>query len=269
MSPTKMPRNIFKYLFYRVTAFIRYILETASPSKISDYHDIPVIINNFNRLEYLKKLIESLEKRGYNNIYIIDNLSTYPPLLQFYNTCKYQIFRLKKNLGAYALWKSGIIKKFDKDYFVYTDADLELIEECPADFMVFFLHALQKHKLASKVGFSLKIDDIPDYFAPKRDVIAHEQTFSRFYLSDESLYYAPIDTTFALYRPRTSWKHANYNIEMYRAAYPYMARHLPWYIDSSNPDIETCYYLDTANRTAIWIGRDKDLAESRNQIKDQ
>ena len=85
-----MPRNVFKYVYYKITAFIRYILETASPSEITDYHDIPVIINNFNRLEYLKKLIESLEIRGYRNIYIIDNLSTYPPLLQYYNTCKYQ-----------------------------------------------------------------------------------------------------------------------------------------------------------------------------------
>jgi glycosyltransferase involved in cell wall biosynthesis len=267
MVQTKMPRNIFKFVFYKAVAILRYLIELANPSQITDYKKIPIIINNFNRVGYLKKLLTSLEKRGYSNIYIIDNCSTYPPLLEFYDTCGYKIYRLKKNLGAYSLWKSGLIKKFNKDYFVYTDSDIEPLEECPSDFMLFFLNALKKHKLASKVGFSLKIDDIPDCFTPKKAVIDHELTFSRFYISEESLFYAPIDTTFALYRPRTSWKHAYYNIEIYRTAWPLMARHLPWYLDSANPDKETLYYLDTANKTATWIRKDKVLAESRDRKK--
>ena len=50
-----------------------------------DVKNIPIIINNRNRLTYMKMLISSLEKRGYNNIYIIDNDSTYPPLLDYYS----------------------------------------------------------------------------------------------------------------------------------------------------------------------------------------
>jgi hypothetical protein len=130
--------------------------------------------------------------------------------------------------------------------------------------MLFFLNVLKRHRFASKVGFSLKIDDLPECFTPRKAVTDHEQTFSRFFISDEQIYYAPIDTTFALYRPRSSWKHANYNIEIYRTAYPYMARHLPWYLDSANPDEETLYYLDTANKTATWIRKDKVLAGSRD-----
>jgi glycosyltransferase involved in cell wall biosynthesis len=267
MEQSDMPRNIFKYTYYKASAVLRNLLELANPSQITDYKKIPIIINNFNRVGYLKKLLESLEKRGYSNIHIIDNFSTYPPLLEFYDTCGYNIFRLKKNLGAYALWKSGLIKKFNKDYFVYTDSDVVPLEECPDDFLLFFLNTLKRHKYASKAGFSLKIDDIPDCFTPKKAVIDHEQTFSRFFISEESVYYAPIDTTFALYRPRTSWKHANYNIEIYRTAYPYMARHLPWYLDSDNPDEETLYYLDTANKTATWIRKDKVLSDRRNSKK--
>ena len=37
---------------------------------------IPIIIINFNQLFYLKQLIESLQKRDYNNIVVVDNLST-------------------------------------------------------------------------------------------------------------------------------------------------------------------------------------------------
>ena len=267
MDQTRMPRNIFKFIYYRVAAIIRYLLQLSYPSRIADFRNIPIIINNFNRVGYIKKLIHSLEKRGYTNIHIIDNCSTYPPLLEFYDTCGYNIYRLEKNLGAYALWKSGLIRKFNKDYFVYTDSDVEPLEECPYDFLLFFLETMKRHKYASKVGFSLKIDDIPDCFKPKKAVIDHEQTFSRFYLPEESVFYAPIDTTFALYRPRSSWKHAYYNIEIYRTAYPYMARHLPWYLDSTNPDEETIYYLDTANKTATWIRKDKVLAESRDKKK--
>ena len=41
-----------------------------------DVKNIPIIINNRNRLTYMKMLISSLEKRGYNNIYIIYFVTT-------------------------------------------------------------------------------------------------------------------------------------------------------------------------------------------------
>ena len=47
-------------------------------SKRINYKDIPIIINNYNRLEMLTKLIHGLENKGYHNLYIIDNQSTYP-----------------------------------------------------------------------------------------------------------------------------------------------------------------------------------------------
>jgi glycosyltransferase involved in cell wall biosynthesis len=247
------PDNILKFLYYRIISIFKYLMELAIPSQITDYRKIPIIINNFNRLDYLKKLINSLEQRGYNNIYIIDNHSTYPPLLEYYEGCGYKVFRLEKNTGPFALWQTGIFRIFKKDYFVYTDSDLLPVEECPDDFLLFFLKTLKKHKLASKIGFSLKIDDLPDSYVLKQQVIEHEEPHYRHYISKESLYRAPIDTTFALYRPRATWRHACSNIEIYRTAFPYMARHLPWYTDSSNPDAETLYYLETASRSASWL----------------
>ena len=84
------------------------------------------------------KLISSLESRGYRNIYIIDNNSTYPPLLEYYNELPYNIFRLKSNLGYLALWKSGIYKKFKNQYYVYTDSDIIPQKDCPHDFLIYF-----------------------------------------------------------------------------------------------------------------------------------
>ena len=258
------PKNYFKFIYYRVINSYSYLIELAHPSQVIDYKKIPIIINNFNRLDSLIKLTGSLEKRGYTNIFIIDNLSTYPPLLDYYNTCPYTVFRLNRNIGMTALWKSGIYKKFRNNFFAYTDSDVMPIDECPDDFLLIFLNELKKHKLAQKVGFSLKIDDLPDCYAMKNEVISWEKQFFE-HKRDDLLYWAPIDTTFALYRPRGKRRHAYYNIEMYRTAYPYMARHLPWYIDSENPDEENRYYINQKLATTSWSKKNKEFLNSKDQ----
>jgi hypothetical protein len=257
MNAGSVPGNLLKFYYYRIISVFYYLLELLYPSKITDYKKIPIIINNFNRLDTLKKLISGLEIRGYNNIFIIDNLSTYPPLIEYYKSCIYTVFHLNENIGMNALWKSGLFRRFKSDFFVYTDSDIVLLEECPDDFMLIFLKTLKKYKLARKVGFSLKIDDIPDCYEFKKDVIRCEEHFFKDYKRDDFLYRAPIDTTFALYRPRGKRKHANNNIEIYRTAYPYMARHLPWYIDSQNPDDENRYYLEHVSKSTSWSKRSK------------
>ncbi len=115
--PRFKPKNPIKFFYYRTLASFNYLFELLRPSQITDYRKIPIIINNFNRLDSMKQLIESLEKRGYTNIFIIDNLSTYPPLLEYYNTCKYTVFRLDRNIGMNALWGSGLNQKIQKRLF--------------------------------------------------------------------------------------------------------------------------------------------------------
>jgi hypothetical protein len=163
------------------------------------------------------------------------------------------VFRLDLNIGMNALWGSGLIKKFRNDYFVYTDSDMVPVDECPDDFLDFFLQTLKKHRLAQKVGFSLKIDDLPDCYAMKDTVISEEQKYFR-YQHEELLYWAPIATTFALYRPRAKRIHGNFYIEMYRTGYPYIAVHLPWYMDSNNPDEESIYYMNQ-KLVATWYSK--------------
>ena len=88
-----------------------------------NYKDIPIIINNYNRLEMLTKLIHSLESKGYHNLYIIDNQSTYPPLLEYYTRLPYPVYMLNKNVGHLSLWETGIFKQFKDSYYAYTDSD--------------------------------------------------------------------------------------------------------------------------------------------------
>jgi len=248
-------RKVLRHIYYRTRGLIKYILGWLFPSKIKDYKQIPIIINNRNRITSLIQLIKYLEKRGYKNIYIIDNNSSYPPLLEYYKKCPYHIYRLSKNIGYLALWKTDIYKKFIKDYYVYTDSDVVPIDECPEDFMNVFLQILKKYIFAEKVGFSLKIDDLPDSFSNKDAVIKWEDQFYRKKIN-KLMYFAPIDTTFALYRPFIK-KDVKHSYETYRTAYPFTARHLPWYIDSSNLNEEEQYYNDHSTTSTHWTERNK------------
>lgn len=218
---------------------------------MKNYKDIPIIINNFNRLTTLKKLIASFEKRGYYNLVIIDNKSTYKPLLDFYDGTNYKVYRLNKNIGFKALWKTRVFLRYMFGYFCYTDSDLEIIEECPDDFMQQFYEILNTYKEVHKVGFSLKIDDLPDHFNRKQEVIDWE---SKFYKNEKAknLYIAPIDTTFALYRPFSKRGKRDGSQEMIRVGFPYQMRHLPWYKDSNQLSEEEKYYIKSLKRPTSW-----------------
>jgi hypothetical protein len=239
-----------KHFIYSLIMFLR---ELISPPKDIEHTQIPIIINNFNRLEYLKTLLNGLETRGYTNIYILDNQSNYPPLLEFYKNTTYEVVFLEENYGFRALWKSKLYKKFMGQFFVYTDSDLEIIEECPPNFLEIFRDKLKTNKFASKVGFSLKIDDIPDYYSQKKKVLSWEEKFYKKPTKDKKFYKAPIDTTFALYRPY-SFKHIRSpHSEIYRSVPPYTVKHLPWYIDDANLSEENNYYLNTSNQGSTWF----------------
>lgn len=234
------------------------VLERLAPTKISNANDIPIIINNFNRLTTLKRLIARLEKARCTNIHIIDNASTYRPLLEYYDSTPYTVHRLNENLGYRALWRSGLNKTLCRGYFVYTDSDIVPVDECPDDFMSVFLDVLKRYPLARKVGFSLRIDNLPDHYSDKDRVIAHESRFYERPVNDARMFRAPIDTTFAMYRPRVGLSRSS-AAESYRMAYPYQAEHLPWYNDTANLSEEEKYYIRHTMQATDWTSRTRSL----------
>jgi len=248
-------KSKFRIPYHRTRSFILRIRWSLFGKKPNDFYKIPIIINNFNRLTYLKLLIESLTTRGYNNIYIIDNASTYPPLLEFYESCPHKVFRLSENIGYLSLWKKKIHKQFRNKYFVYTDSDLLIHTDCPNNFMEYFYSIMRRRKNAQKVGFSLSIDDLPDSYNHKNEVVAWEQRFWKKEV-EKGIFSAPIDTTFALYRPFVKGS-ANPNVEQLRIGYPYVVHHLPWYIDSNSMSEEDIYYTKTVTTSTHWTQKQK------------
>jgi glycosyltransferase involved in cell wall biosynthesis len=218
--------------------------------EIKDPKSVPIVINNYNRLSYLEKLIDSLTSRGYHNIYIIDNKSTYPPLLEYYKNCPYKVYMLDENVGYLAMWQTDVYKDFWKSYYVYTDSDMQIDDLCPDDFMQKFLDILEKYPSGQKAGFALRIDDLPDCFRNKENVLQHE---GRFWYNEveNGVYEAEIDTTFALYRPFCGGKADKYQ-KTYRTGFPYVIRHLPWYADSSSLSTEDEYYINTITQSTYW-----------------
>lgn len=223
----------------------------AGADKLSpeEFIHIPVIINNFNRLDCLRILIQRLEKAGLKNIIILDNASSYPPLLEYYTHCPYRVIRLKQNEGFLALWKTDIWDKEFKDkYYILTDPDVVPEEDCPDDFVQHFYQLLQRFPELDKAGFSLRIDNIPAHYDLKDKVLEVERPFWQ-KLRKGAYYEASIDTTFALYRPGIKggfWMNAGRSIP------PYSALHLPWYQDSSRPTEEDIYYRNNAVYTKNW-----------------
>lgn len=226
-------------------------------NKPKDFKQIPVFINNYNRLTTTKKLIDGLVSRGYTNIHILDNKSTYKPLLEFYEQTPHKVHLLKKNYGSKAFWKSGLWLKYTFSNYALTDSDIVLNSACPDDFIEYFYKLLEKYPKAHKVGFSLKIDDLPDSFKNKEEVIKWE---GRYYKKEvePNVFAAPIDTTFALYRPFSKKGPRGYSVLVLRTGMPYQARHLPWYIDNNNIDEEEIYYLKNIETRTHWSRQNKE-----------
>lgn len=246
-------KQILKIYFFLKPFCSIFVMKFCYKETIRSAFDIPIIINNRNRLQFLKELLLCLSSRGYENIYILDNDSTYPPLIDFYSQeCFFKVYKLGKNLGHLALWESGIIDQFKNDYFVYTDPDILIDQNCPSNFMEVFLDILKKYPLVEKVGFSLRIDDLPDTFDMKQQVVNWEKQFWKKKIADNPpLYKAAIDTTFALYRPYylVGGHLQSPNI---RVGEPYIAKHMPWYNDSSNLSEEEIYYIQHSETSTHW-----------------
>jgi hypothetical protein len=205
----------------------------------------------------LAALIDRLWVLGQKRIVVIDNGSTYEPLLKYYDEIGKrgtEILKMKENFGHTVLSHLFADRNFvarynlDRTAYIITDCDIVPIEQCPPDFVLKFEEVLKKYKV-HKVGFGLKIDDLPDTFRAKQKVINWESQFWQNQIYDQEmgvdLYPAAIDTTFAFCMPNGSPGWTNKSIRM---GHPYLARHLSWYIDSDNLSKEDLNYIATADK---------------------
>lgn len=198
----------------------------------------PIFLTNLNRLSTTKKMVEDLFRLNSNSrITIIDNDSTYPPLLEWYEKIKgdVKLIRHNENRGPWAFFYSGISAAIDSDYYVYSDADLELNPNMPSDWQEIMFGYL--HKYNRKPSLALKLSDIPENDLKKR-IIDH-QGICWYETDEKDVYKAVTDMTFSF-----DAKNKGYRYESVRLAGRFECRHIPWYLDFDNLPEEEKYYID-------------------------
>lgn len=244
-SKLKTVMGVFRYYSCLMKPIVR--------RQLKNPKTIPVIINNFNQLFYLKQLIEKLQSYSIENIVILDNNSTFPPLLKYYEVVKndVKVIRLSRNKGHLAFWKTKtVFKKYSTGFYVVTDADIVPIDICPEDLVEKLTKLSLKYKSYTKIGVSLKINDIPDHYVNKDKVLNWEKQYWQIEKS-KMVYEAAVDTTFALYRPNYIYSKQNF-YKALRTKKPYQAKHGGWYINHENLTEEQLYYSKTANSSSSW-----------------
>jgi hypothetical protein len=192
---------------------------------------------------------------GYTNIYILDNNSTYPPLLQWYkemDECHINgrpiitVVRIGSNSGQLALWNTGYIDNFKYEpYIVYTDSDIEINGNSKSGFIEEMCQISAKNK-GIKVGLALNIFDLPSTELGSR-VRQHEIQFWNNKVDENSivgniLYQSDVDTTFAVIDPKEPFTY-----RAIRVSGNFTAKHIPWYTDWANMTEEEQYVLDHLN----------------------
>src|SRR4051812_4741112 len=161
---------------------------------------IPIFINCRDRLSCLLMLVRWLEAAGYEQIHLIDNASTYPPLLEYYEQTPHNVVRLRENTGHLAPWTSGTIDRLAQGPYVVSDPDVVPTESCPYDAAGRMLELLERYPDYYKVGLGLAMDDIPSTYELAEWVVKWEAQHWEKEV-EPGVYDAPVDTTFALYRP--------------------------------------------------------------------
>lgn len=257
-----MRKKTFKKIKHLIRYYVQYHYILAFDKLVrtqrKDPLTIPIIIINFNQLATLQELVSFFLARKLKNIVIIDNNSSYPPLLDYYESIKgaVKVESMPDNQGHMVFFENKRLQeKYGRGYYVITDPDILPNPRLPFDFMEIMLKTMDKyHFRIQKVGFALEIDTIPDYFPLKEKVLNWEHQYWTTEL-EKDVFYADIDTTFALYKPKYPSKFNTKLTKFYdgiRLAGNFTCKHMGWYLNPKDLSEEQRFYMRTSSESASW-----------------
>lgn len=254
--------------YYQSKRDIRWLIYNARHPVKLDFikiapDSIPVIINNFNRFSLLQSQLNwllSLPEKI--SIIIVDNNSTYSPLLKYYHSLAFENVQVVP-LGINS-WSKGVVQvakqlqSFAK--FIITDSDLIPYPDTPTNIISYLVDRLDKNPAYNHLGVSLEINDIPAA-NPLRDIIMNYE--KKFWLPEnklnDELYIGLIDTTFSMYRNTSRLFHG---LPALRTDRPYTLKHADWYLDYNNISEEYLFYLNTCQSVSTWATELKKCLEA-------
>jgi len=246
--------------------FASLLFEPIDSDEVLIKKNIPAIIIGYNQVTYIRNMVKQLE-RYTSDIVIIDNNSSFKPLLDYYEKeFNYTLLKQKANYG-HVVYNKKSVQKLVGAVHIMTDPDLKFNSHLPNNFLQTLIEISYYYK-AQRVGFALQIDapDIRnDLFHGPHTIQAWERQFWRNRLQypdpNLELYDAPIDTTFCLVN-----KKFEPNGTCIRVAGDFTCKHLPWHTnfrqDFLNGEYET-YLKD--NITSTWFRIKKNLKLTKNK----
>ena len=208
---------------------------------------IPVIINNRNLLTWPKAMVERIQRyEGVGEIVIVDNESTYSPLLEWYATNPCRIER-HGNVGIAAPWLKQVVANLKAPFYVVTDPDMGL-EDTPDDTLLYLKDRMMSLNI-DKIGLGLdwqRVEDKSPYY--KRLNLYEKDRWDKSVVQENVHMDVQIDTTFALYRVPV------YFIGGASTTFPYVARHYPWEfsLEEARSDEEFMYYMNHATSASSY-----------------
>jgi hypothetical protein len=216
--------------------------------------NIPIVILNRDRLYPLIEQVTVLKNKGYNNITVIDNQSTYPPLLEWYKKSEIDIFHNNITENSCHAFRDLVymnhpkFKQIISDWYVFNDSDIIPLDTVPDDFIEHLIGYAKKYN-KPKVGMSIKIDDIDLNYSLNAWVHSYESTYwtNGIKDGDVELYPHPIDTTFSVHAPNAIPTWSN---DTLRVGVPYVVKHAPFYYNPNNLPEDEKYYLSHMNKSS-------------------
>lgn len=192
----------------------------------------PVFVTSFNQLTWLKPMVEDLLESGVTEPIVVDNASTYEPLLEWLESRPCRVLFRSKNTGPRAAWETlECLDLMKAGPFVVTDSDLDLSGIDFSAALADMQAALDRWPEIVKAGLSIRIDDLPETKLAEA-AIGVEREYWRKPTKDPDGFRAPVDTTFAMYRKGAGW--AGYD-PAWRTVHS--CRHMPWYLTEQTDEV--------------------------------
>lgn len=229
-------------------------------------NQIPIFIICWNQFTYVKSTVDQLQAYDKNmKIYIIDNKSTYEPLIKYLKEIDgkngVKVLYQPENYG-HKVYERREIMELGGEKYIVTDPDLKFNPKMPKNFLDIMSELSDKYK-TNKIGLALDIKNNLD-LTKKLDG-KNGETFARNEsqywnnpVKEETkyeLYSAPIDTTFALINKKYRLVGSMY--QSIRIAGDFTAVHRPWLIGNEKDLLpgEMEFYLNNKDNISTTLNR--------------
>jgi hypothetical protein len=207
---------------------------------------LPVYVISFNNPTHVASMVGQLRSRAITaHIVIVDNASTYPPMLELLaaeEAVGTTVIRMAANYGHKVVYTHVATP----ERYVLTDPDLVFHPDMPADVLTHLVRIADRQR-CREVGLALQLPaeglvHIDNYFGTTLRAWESRAWKTRVPDPRYELYLYPTDTTFKLVTKAYTRRYARKNDV--RVAGVFAARHDPWYIVPQVPvpaEERACY----------------------------